>query len=117
MNSTNSPHRSTVRPLALALVLGLMGAAQASAAEPAGIKVHYGDLDLATSAGAHTLYVRISGAARSVCGFEGTALVEQSLWNSCYRGAVAAAVAQVDSPLLTEMQTGHPVATVAMLRK
>jgi len=78
MNSTNSPHRSTVRPLALALVLGLIGAAQASAAEPAGIKVHYGDLDLATNAGAHTLYVRISGAARTVCGFEGTALVEQS---------------------------------------
>ena len=80
MNSTHSPHRSTVRPLALALVLGLIGAAQASAAEPSGIKVHYGDLDLATSAGAHTLYACISGAARTVCGFEGTALVEQALW-------------------------------------
>ena len=78
----------------------------------------YGDLDLATSAGAHTLYERIAGAARTVCGFEGTALIEQSLWNSCYRGAIADAVAKVNRPLLTAEQTGHPAhTTVAMLRK
>jgi UrcA family protein len=117
MNTTNSNPRSCIRPFALALVLGLLGAAQASAGEPAGIRVRYGDLDLATSAGAHTLYERIAGAARSVCGFEGTALIEQSLWNSCYRGAIADAVAKVNSPLLTAAQTGRPAhTTVAMLR-
>jgi UrcA family protein len=118
MNTANLNPRSCVRPLALALVLGLIGATQASAGEPAGIRVGYGDLDLATSAGAHTLYERIAGAARTVCGFEGTALVEQSLWNSCYRGAIAEAVAQVNSPLLTAVQTDRPAhPTMAMLRK
>jgi UrcA family protein len=118
MNTPNSNPRSCVRPLALALVLGLLGAAQASADEPAGIRVRYGDLDLATSAGVHTLYARIAGAARTVCGFEGTALIEQSLWNSCYRAAIGDAVAKVNSPLLTAVQSGRPAhATVAMLRK
>ena len=118
MNSTNANRRSSVRPFALALLLGLIGAAQASAGETAGIRVRYGDLDLATNAGVHTLYERISGAARTVCGFEGTALIEQSLWNTCYRGAIADAVAKVNSPLLTALQTGHPAGTtMAMLRK
>jgi UrcA family protein len=118
MNVTNSNHRSSVGPLALALLLGLIGAAQASASEPAGIRVGYGDLDLTTSAGAHTLYARIAGAARTVCGFEGTPLIEQTLWNSCYRRAIAAAVAKVNSPLLTAVETGGPAhASVAMLRK
>ena len=118
MNRTNSNPRSCLRPAALALLLGLIGATQASAGQPAAIRVGYGDLDLATSAGAHTLYERIAGAARTVCGFEGTALVEQSLWNSCYRGAIADAVARVNTPLLTAEQTGSPAhPTVAMLRK
>ena len=118
MNTPDSNPRSCVRPVALALLLGLLGAAQASAGEPAGIRVGYGDLDLATSAGAHTLYARIAGAARTVCGFEGTALIEQSLWNRCYRAAIADAVAKVNRPLLTAAQTGHPAhTTVAMRRK
>jgi UrcA family protein len=118
MNTPNSNPRSRTRPFALALLLGLLGAAQAPAGEPAAIKVGYGDLDLATSAGAHTLYERIAGAACTVCGFEGTALIEQSLWNSCYRGAIADAVARVNSPLLTAEQTGRPAhTTVAMLRQ
>jgi UrcA family protein len=118
MNRTNLNPRSCLRPFAVALLLGLIGATQASAGPPAGIRVGYGDLDLATSAGAHTLYERIAGAARTVCGFEGTALVEQSLWNSCYRGAIAEAVARVNSPLLTAEQTGRPAhTTVAMLRQ
>ena len=117
MNTPNSNPRSCVRPT-LALVLGLLGATQAPAAEPAGIRVGYADLDLATSAGAHTLYARIAGAARTVCGFEGTTLIEQSLWNRCYHGAIADAVAKVDRPLLTAEQTGHTAhTTVAMLRK
>ena len=118
MNTANLNPRSCVRPLALALVLGVIGATQASADEPAAIRVGYGDLDLATGAGAHTLYERIAGAARTVCGFEGTGLVEQSLWNRCYRGAIAGAIAQVNSPLLSAVQTGRPARpTVAMLGK
>ena len=116
MNTTPSKHRSCVPGLTLALVLGLIGATQASAGEPTAIPVRYGDLDLATSAGAHTLYERIAGAARTVCGFEGTALIEQSLWNTCYRGAIADAVAQVHSPLLAA-QRGRPAPTSVAMRR
>ncbi|HUL19356.1 MAG TPA: UrcA family protein [Steroidobacteraceae bacterium] len=115
MNTPNLNPRSAVRPIALALILGLIGVAQASAGEPAGIRVPYGDLDLATSAGAHTLYERIAGAARTVCGFEGTSLIEQSLWNSCYRGAISEAVAKVNRPLLSAVPVGRPAHNVAML--
>ena len=79
MNITNSNHPSTVRPVALALILGVLGAAQAFSAEPASITVKYGDLDLSTPSGAHTLYSRISGAARTVCGYSGTDFIDQAL--------------------------------------
>ena len=117
MNITNSIHPSTVRPVALILILGLL-ATRAFSAEPVGITVKYGDLDLSTPAGAHTLYSRISGAARTVCGFEGTTLIDQAIWKSCYRGAISDAVAKVDSPMLTAVHTGRPVSpTVAMAGK
>ena len=116
MNTRNTNHRS-FRPFALALVLGLAGAAQALASEPS-IKVSYSDLDLSTPAGAQTLYHRISGAARTVCGFEGADLIEQQVWKACYRGAVADAVAKVNSPLLTAVASGKSVSTtVAMIGK
>ncbi|HUL19355.1 MAG TPA: UrcA family protein [Steroidobacteraceae bacterium] len=117
MNITNSNHPSTVRPLALVLILGLL-ASRAFSAEPGGITVKYGDLDLSTASGAHTLYSRIAGAARTVCGFEGTTLIDQAIWKGCYRGAISDAVAKVNSPMLTAVHTGRPVGpTVAMAGK
>jgi UrcA family protein len=118
MNLINSIHLSPVRPLALVLILGLLGATPALASDPASIKVGYSDLNLTTVAGAQTLYKRIKGAARTVCGYEGRNLTDESAWNSCYRGAIADAVAKVNSPLLTAVHTGRPVdTTVAMLSK
>ena len=118
MNITNSIHPSTVRPVALALILGVLAATQAFSAEPASITVKYGDLDLSTPSGAHTLYSRISGAARTVCGYSGTDFIDQAIWKGCYRGAIADAVAKVNSPLLTAVHTGRPVSpTVAMAGK
>ena len=118
MNITKSIHRSPVRPLTLAVILSLIGAAQALATEPASVKVSFSDLDLSTQSGAHTLYRRIAQAAEQVCGFEGRGLTEQAVWNSCYKGAIGDAVTKVNSPLLTAEHRGYVTPpTVAMLRK
>jgi UrcA family protein len=118
MNRINPIHRSPVRSLTLVLVLGLIGATQALATEPAGIKVTFRDLNLDTLAGAQTLHGRIAAAARQVCGYEGADLIERAIWKSCYRGAIDDAVSKVNSPLLTAVHTGRAVpATVAMLSK
>ena len=117
MNITNSIHPSTVRPVALILILGLL-ATRAFSAEPVSVTVKYSDLDLSTPSGAHTLYTRISGAARTVCGYEGTDFIDQAIWKGCYRGAIADAVAKVNSPMLTAVHSGRPVGpTVAMAGK
>jgi UrcA family protein len=83
--------------------------------------VHYSDLDLSTTAGAMTLYQRIRGAARMVCGEEGygpgvDAWLE---WKGCFQSAVNDAVEKVHSPLLkTVHQRSAPEAPVAaMLRR
>ena len=106
-----------LRTFVLALTLGLVTAFPAMASD-GGVKVSYRDLDLQTIEGAHTLYGRLQAAARKVCGFQGTSIIEQSIWKSCYRGAVTDAVAKVNSPLLTAVHTGQPpVTAVAMLAK
>jgi len=118
MNIIKSIHRSPVRRLALVLILGLLGATPALATDPSSVKVSYRDLDLSTFAGAHELYGRIKTAARTVCGYEGRNLTDQAFWNGCYRGAIADAVAKVNSPLLTAVHSGRPIdTTVAMLGK
>jgi UrcA family protein len=117
MNTTNLTSRSTLRPFALALVLGLLGATQAFAGEPSAVKVSYSDLNISTQAGAQTLYNRIAGAARTVCGYEGSSLLDKSVWRACYRDAIDEAVSKVNSPQLTAIHTGRPVSAVAMLHR
>jgi len=110
MNACKWIHRSLSRPAAFACVVGLLGMAPALASNPNGLRtmtVTYRDLNLSTVAGATTLYQRIKGAARSVCGDEGRRFDEQRQWNSCYRGAIAGAVATVHSPLLTAVHSGE----------
>jgi UrcA family protein len=104
-------HRSFSRPAAFACVVGLLGMAPALASNPANglrtMTVTYRDLNLSTVAGATTLYQRIKGAARSVCGDEGRRFDEQRQWTICYRGAIAGAVATVHSPLLSAVHSGE----------
>jgi UrcA family protein len=111
MNTCKWIHRSFSRPAAFACVVGLLGTAPALASNPANglrtMTVTYRDLNLSTVAGATTLYIRIKGAARSVCGYEGRRLDEQRQWKSCYRDAIAGAVATVHSPLLTAVYSGE----------
>lgn len=81
------------------------------------VTVSYRDLDLSSPEGAKVLYKRIQAAATEVCGRPGADLLEQSIWRSCYRHAIADAVGKVNNPLLTAVHTGHPAAVTAMLAK
>jgi UrcA family protein len=105
MTTRKSLHRRAVGAVALASVLCLAGTATALAgdAREMHIKVNFSDLNLATINGATTLYQRIEGAARFVCGEPGRRLDEQRYWRSCYGDAVNHAVTEVNNPLLTSL--------------
>jgi UrcA family protein len=116
MNTFNS--HAAFRSVALVAVL-VLGATRALAGPEAvySIKVGYSDLDLNTQAGATTLYDRIRGAARQVCGYEGQTFTDQALWRSCFNGAISDAVATVNNPRLTALHQGKSPAMTAMLSK
>jgi UrcA family protein len=107
-------------PVSFALVAVLVLGATRVLADPNGvhsIKVGYADLDLNTQAGAATLYDRIRGAARQVCGYEGQTFTDQALWRSCFNGAISDAVATVNNPRLTALHQGKSPALIASLSK
>jgi UrcA family protein len=119
MNALTPKLKYPLRSFALVAIC-LLGVTIASA-DPSGTRsaeVSFRDLDLNTQAGAQKLYRRIQGAAQRVCGYEATLAKAQSIWQHCVRPTVDAAVAKVDSPLLTALHTGRssPAAT-AMIGK
>jgi UrcA family protein len=92
--------------LAVAGSACLAGVAQGQTVEgqdPRTVMVSFGDLDLATLAGAQTLYARIEGAAQLVCGEQGRSIEEQTAWEACMKDAIDGAVAAVHSPLLSNV--------------
>jgi UrcA family protein len=97
--------RGFVPALILACVTGTALAQDPSGASDRVMTVRYSDLNLATTAGATTLYYRILGAAHYVCGEEGypNGIDMQNYWNGCFRTAVNDAVTKVHSPLLTQI--------------
>jgi UrcA family protein len=104
--------------LPLAALLCVLGTAPSwSAPEGPSVTVSFRDLDLSSVAGATTLYRRIQGAARQVCGTPGADLFEQSFRRACYRGATADAVRKVNNPLLTAVHEGRKPAMTAMASK
>ena len=104
--------------ITIVTILTLLGATSALADEPAkSIKVGYADLDLSTQAGAATLYNRIRGAARQVCGYEGASFEDKAIWKSCFTGAIDNAVATVNNPRLTALHSGESPSVTAMLSK
>ncbi len=99
----------SVRCAALALVcLGgiapVMAAGTASARQ---VTVKYGDLNLDRREDASKLLARIRAAARKVCGEQSERLDLQHAWQVCYEGSINAAVATVDSPVLTALARGQ----------
>jgi UrcA family protein len=108
----------SLRTVALASLVCALAAGPAWSDPLPSVVVHYADLDLSTSAGATTLFHRIKGAAKGVCGTPGASIEEHILWRGCVDSAVGNAVASVNSPLLTAVYSGKPPATVtAMLSK
>jgi UrcA family protein len=114
MNTSKHTHRSSTWLAMFAIASGSLSATQAFAAHETDAvhseKVSYADLNLATPAGAATLYNRIEIAARRVCGPDigATRYFERK---GCRKSAVAAAVTKVNSPMLTAVyhsKTGGP---------
>jgi UrcA family protein len=117
MKSLEPTHRASLLSATLVAALGSLGAAGASAAPTVdlthstrALTVNFRDVNLATVGGATTLYRRIEGAARFVCGDRGRTIAELRDWQDCYRGAIAGAVATVNSPLLTSIHRSQRAA-------
>jgi UrcA family protein len=84
---------------------GLSPAARADASlRPRSVTVRYGDLNTNSTAGATVLYQRIKTAAETVCSDMGPSrsLSLLSRYSGCVSGAIRAAVAQVNSPAVSE---------------
>jgi len=65
--------------------------------------VRFADLDLTRPTGVQALYHRIQHAARDVCNtYDSRGYSSQALYRECASAAIARAVADVGSPLLTE---------------
>jgi UrcA family protein len=115
VNNVNFDRRASVWLVALAASLAcLVGSAQVLGAapwvapwEPHSVTVRFGDLDIRTSAGAAALYHRIEAAARVTCGYEDHPLVRPPYAQRCSSIAVSAAVASVNSPLLSAIHAAR----------
>ena len=120
MSIIKSIHRSSFWSAAFTSLACLAGAAQAPAAEPAGVRsvtVNFRDLNLSTIEGATALYLRIRRAADTVCSDTGTrGLAAYHEWRSCYQAAIADAVAKVNSPLLTAVSSGKSKEALTAMR-
>lgn len=71
--------------------------------------VRYDDLDLHSAAGAATLYARVNRAAEKVCGRNDWSDFAETYHRvrECEQGAIANAIAQVQSPDLTAIYHQH----------
>jgi|HubBroStandDraft_3_1064219.scaffolds.fasta_scaffold23914_3 UrcA family protein len=113
--------RSSLAGIALSAAAAVLASPAASAATPAigTLTVRYRDVDLSTTQGAATLYRRLQGAARFVCGESDNSLAQQRSWNDCYRRALADAVGTIDNPRLSALYREHSgaAAVTAMLTR
>jgi UrcA family protein len=96
--------------LAACVLSGSLGVAQA--ATPVGevptVVVAYGDLDLGSENGVHTLYNRIAWAAGRVCPNQDAMDPERvALFKSCRDAAIARAVSEIKSPQLAAVRAEH----------
>jgi UrcA family protein len=92
---------SLVAIFCAALAAGLGGPANATDLVGPDITVRYGDLAIDTEQGASTLLKRIEGAADRVCArLDHGSLVSRRSAETCSRKVAAAAVNQVNHPML-----------------
>jgi len=111
--------RKSAIPCSLLVVF--LASMNASASEPgtegevSTYRVKYADIDLTRRQGAETLFGRIRSAARRVCEPVAVSAPFRFALASevrCIDQAIAGAVAQVDSPLLTDLYLGKPSSTI-----
>jgi UrcA family protein len=80
-------------------------AAEATSASAVSYPVGYSDLDVSTTKGAKTLYLRIRYAAETLCASAATWGKKEG--EACVNKAVSDAVARVNAPLLTQYSQLH----------
>jgi UrcA family protein len=80
-------------------------AADATSASTVSYPVGYSDLDVSTTKGAKTLYLRIRYAAETLCASAATWGKKEG--EACVNKAVSDAVARVNAPLLTQYSQLH----------
>lgn len=102
------PLRTALLVIAAAAAPGLP-AAPAYAADSAGIRVSYSDLDLSTSRGVDALYGRIQRAAREYCDevLSSTGSRISSGQAACVSDAVSNTVRALKLPALTALHVGR----------
>jgi UrcA family protein len=110
----NKPNVAVRSALALLLAAGsfaLVVPAYAANPPDPSMTVRFADLNLTNDEGVRALFQRIQHAARVVCdeAIPPNDVLHISHWSSCYNGAVANAIGQVNSAKLTAMyaQAGH----------
>jgi UrcA family protein len=102
LNSTASVLAAGLFTLICAAIGG--GALAAEPSQPLTRIVHYGDLNLDSEQGAKVLYARLRGAAREVCSpLEILDMTRRRLWQTCFDGAVANAVRQVNKTTVSAL--------------
>jgi UrcA family protein len=99
-------NRSIITALVAACAFGAL-AQPASAADSRQRHaiVSYAQLDLASEAGAETLYRRLERAAERVCGnadHRRTSLVERRAFNRCVDSTLETAISAINAPLVQE---------------
>ncbi len=95
-------YRLTTAMIIFALALGIQSARASGPDSAPSVIVRFADLDLSRSEGATALYRRLKGAAETVCAaLEDRELARQTLFKACVQGAISAAVAKIDQPVLT----------------
>ncbi|MBS0409458.1 MAG: UrcA family protein [Proteobacteria bacterium] len=118
------------RPLfsSVLVALGLLSAAPGHAGaigplveqgDTVSVKVRVGDLDLNSREGARAALGRIHVAAQLICGPTPSPVqIERlSIYNACMKSDVDQAVASLDRPLLTALNTTHGQAYLRVARR
>ena len=103
----NTPIKTSMLAAGLSALIYAASGVGALAAEPPQALtkiVHYGDLNLDSEQGAKALYARLRSAARQVCApLESIELTQQRKWKACFNNAVANAVVEVNTTMLSAL--------------
>lgn len=117
--------KTTLTAFAAVATLAFAAASHASPAidgfsDPAtmSVTVSVADLNLSNQAGAKVVLRRIHNAAQTICGGEPDIRSERfTLYQSCVKATVARTVASLDSPLVTALNGGQPLAIAVADRR